>query len=240
MRITTVLFDLDGTLLPMDQDVFINGYFKHLAKNMAVHGYDPKQLIDAVWTGTMKMIKNNGERTNEAVFWDKFAELFGEEKRKDEALFAKFYENHFCDVKETCGYDPKAAEAVAEIKKMGLRVALATNPVFPAIATEQRIRWAGLEPDAFELYTTYENSSYSKPNPKYYQAIIEKLGVDPASCMMVGNDVTEDMIAGTLGMKVFLLTDNLINKENKDIDQYPHGGFDELMAHIRKIGRAHV
>lgn len=49
---------------------------------------------------------------------------------------------------------------------------------------------------------------------------------------MVGNDVGEDMIAQTLGMKVFLLTDCLINKEDTDISVYPHGSFDELLAYI--------
>ena len=64
--------------------------------------------------------------------------------------------------------------------------------------------------------------------------ITEKLGLDPKECLMVGNDVSEDMIAEKLGMKVFLLTDCIINKENKDIDQYPNGGFQELIEYINK------
>ena len=49
---------------------------------------------------------------------------------------------------------------------------------------------------------------------------------------MVGNDVEEDMVAGTVGMKVFLLTDCIINKQGKDIASFPHGGFDELLQYI--------
>ena len=49
---------------------------------------------------------------------------------------------------------------------------------------------------------------------------------------MVGNDVTEDMVAETLGMEVFLLTDCLLNKENKDLTAYPQGSFDALAAYI--------
>ena len=59
MKITTVLFDLDGTLLPMDQDLFTKGYFKLLAAKLAPYGYEPKQLIDAVWAGTAAMLKND-------------------------------------------------------------------------------------------------------------------------------------------------------------------------------------
>lgn len=122
------------------------------------------------------------------------------------------------------------------IKEMGLRVALATNPIFPAVATESRIRWAGLEPEDFELYTTYESIGYCKPNPAYYREVAAKLGVDPEQCLMVGNDVEEDMEAAEqTGMRVFLLTDCLINRENRDISAYPHGSFSQLMVFSKKL-----
>ena len=38
--------------------------------------------------------------------------------------------------------------------------------------------------------------------------------------------------AEKLGMRVFLLTDCLINKDGRDISCYPQGGFSELMAYI--------
>ena len=115
---------------------------------------------------------------------------------------------------------------------MGLKVALATNPIFPKVATESRIRWAGLEPEDFELYTSYENIGYCKPNPDYYREIVKRLGVEPEQCLMVGNDVSEDMVAETVGMKVFLLTDCLINKEQKDINQYRRGSFDQILKRL--------
>ena len=232
MSVTTVLFDLDGTLLPMDQDVFVKAYFKGIAAKLAQHGYDPKQLIDAIWAGTMAMIKNNSGKTNEIVFWDLFCEIFGENARKDEPYFEEFYKTDFQNVKSVCGFDPKAAKVVYKLKNAGIRVALATNPIFPSIATESRIRWAGLTPHDFELYTTYENIGYSKPNPEYYIEITKRLGVKPEECLMVGNDVGDDMVAATLGMKVFLLTDNLINKNEVDISVYPNGNFASLSEYI--------
>jgi FMN phosphatase YigB (HAD superfamily) len=63
----------------------------------------------------------------------------------------------------------------------------------------------------------------------------EKLGVSPEECLMVGNDVNEDMIAETLGMKVFLLKDCIINKDNKDISIYPNGSFGELMEYVKSL-----
>ena len=231
MNITTVLFDLDGTLLPMDNDAFTKGYFKLLAGKMAPHGYEPQQLVDAIWAGTAAMVKNDGTRSNEQAFWAKFAEIYGEKAFADKGLFDAFYTTNFQKAREICGFNPEAAKSVRAIKEMGRRVALATNPIFPAVATESRIRWAGLGPEEFELYTTYENSGYCKPNPAYYREVAAKLGVDPAQCLMVGNDVSEDMeAAAQAGMQMFLLTDCLINRENKDISAYPHGSFAQLMA----------
>ena len=235
MPITTVLFDLDGTLLPMDQETFIKAYFGGLVRKLVPHGYDKDALLRSIWEGTKAMVANQGEKNNEAVFWDTFTALMGERTAKDIVLFDEFYANDFCHVQKSCGYDPRAQRVVKRLKEKGLRVALATNPLFPATATEQRMAWAGLSPSDFELYTTYENSCHCKPNPQYYQDVMASLGVSPKECLMVGNDVGEDMIARELGADVFLLTDCLINKDGKDISIYPHGGFDELLQLIEQL-----
>ena len=234
-KITTVLFDLDGTLLPMDQDIFVKTYFSRLAAKMAPRGYDPKALIDAIWAGTAAMIKNDGKCTNEQAFWNTFSAILGEGVRAEEPFLREFYENEFQGVREVCGYHPAAAEIVRDLKTRGFRVALATNPLFPAVATESRMCWAGLEPSDFELYTTYDNSRYCKPTLAYYEDILTALGVSGEECVMIGNDVSEDMIAERLGMKTFLLTDCLINKKNEDISKWPHGGFEELKAFLKEI-----
>ena len=233
MNITTILFDLDGTLLPMNQEAFTTGYFKLLAKKLAPYGYEPKSLVDAIWAGTAAMVKNDGSCTNEQAFWKKFAAIYGEEKcQSDQGLFENFYANEFSAAQEICGFTLAAAETVRRLKARGVRVALATNPIFPHIATEQRIRWAGLAPEDFALYTTYENSTFCKPNPAYYLEVARTLGVKPEECLMVGNDATEDLAAREAGMDVFLLTDCLINTKNRDISACPRGDFAALNAYI--------
>ena len=228
-----VLFDLDGTLLPMDMDVFTSGYFKLLAKKLAPRGYDADFVVKAVWHGTAAMVKNDGSCTNEEAFWKDFAALAGEDKLADRPLFDDFYAHEFEQAKQFCGFSPKADEAVQLLKQAGCRVALATNPLFPEIATRTRIRWAGLNADDFELITTYENINYCKPNPNYYREVLRRMDLAAEDCLMVGNDVGEDMIAGQLGMQVFLLTDHMINKTGKDISCYPHGDFYALIAYLK-------
>ena len=49
MAIKAVLFDLDGTLVPMDQDVFVGDYFKRISTRLAPYGYEPKELVQTIW-----------------------------------------------------------------------------------------------------------------------------------------------------------------------------------------------
>ena len=233
--ITTVLFDLDGTLLPMDQDVFIADYFRRLAATLGKHGYDPQRLTQTIWQGTAAMVTNDGSRTNEEAFWEAAEKGLGPGIRQDKPLFDDFYLKEFDKIREVCGFNPLSSQIVRELKAAGKRVILATNPLFPAVATQCRIRWAGLQPEDFERITTYENSRHCKPNPAYYQDILDALNLKAENCVMVGNDVQEDMIAQSLGMKVFLLTDSLINRTGEEIDKFPHGSFPELMDFIRRL-----
>ena len=233
MAIKAILFDLDGTLLPMDQDLFIKIYLKNLAKWMAPKGYAPEKMIKAVWQGSDAMVKNDGSQTNETAFWDTFTSVYGKESKNDLPKFEAFYQNTFPTVKSVCGFDPMANEVIKDAKARGYRVVLATNPMFPDMATDERIRWAGLDRSDFELVTTYENCTTSKPNPAYYLDVAKRVGADPKDCLMVGNDVGEDMIpAESVGMQVFLLTKYMINKDSIDVSRYPRGNFVDLLSFI--------
>ncbi len=231
--IKTVLFDTDGTLLPMDLDEFTQCYFKHLIAYVAPLGYDPKAVYGAVMTGVEKMVVNDGSCTNEIAFWRGFAAVLGEDALKHRPQFDRFYVTDFDKAKAVCGFQPLAAQTVEKIKQAGLQMVIASNPLFPYTAQSARVRWAGLDPKDFAYITAYENSSYAKPNPGYFRELLEKLGLKAEETLMVGNDVSDDMPAAKLGMQVFLLTDCLINKENEDISRYPHGDYNDLWAYIQ-------
>ncbi|MGN1096152.1 MAG: HAD family hydrolase [Eubacteriales bacterium] len=236
MNIKAVFFDLDGTLLPMDQDKFVKYYFGELIKRFSQYGYDGQKLEKAMWAGILAMVKNNGSENNELVFRKTFENIFGNESLRAFELFDSYYRDDFDKVSVSCGYNPESKKTVDLLKDMGYRLVLATNPVFPAVATEKRIKWAGLSPDDFELITTYENSHYCKPTPDYYKEILGKTGLCAKECIMVGNDTGDDMPAEKTGMNVFLLTDCLINRSGEDISVYPNGGFSELIEYTRSLG----
>lgn len=235
-----ILFDLDGTLLPQDQDEFVGAYFKELVKKLVALGLpastpeEQRALGKVVMAGTYAMMKNDGSCTNEERFFQTFYALTGVDMYPQKNEFDKFYENEFQEVGKVCGFNPFVKTAVEQLKEKGCRVAVATNPLFPLIANKQRLTWAGLSFEDFEYCTCYENSCYCKPNLKYYEGVLERLHVCAEDCLMVGNDVREDMVARELGMDVFLITDCLINADHKDINDYPHGSWQDFIEFINK------
>ena len=229
-----ILFDLDGTLLPMNQDAFIKEYFTLLAAKMAPLGYEPQSFIQAMWIGIKAMMHNNGERRNEEVFWESFSSVCKDITNHIDA-FDAFYREDFEKARVHCGVNPAASQLLSDLKAAGHRVVLATSPVYPKIATEARVRWAGLEPADFELVTTYENCGYCKPNPAYYSDLASRMLVEPKDCIMIGNDTRDDLPAATIGMQVFVLTDYLINTGNVDFSALPHGDFTALCEFLKNI-----
>ncbi|CUH92525.1 HAD family hydrolase [Herbinix luporum] len=231
----TFLFDLDGTLLPMDQDYFVDLYFKGIAAKLLPYGIDSKILIKTVWEGTKAMIANDGTMNNSQRFWNTASDILGKNILDYEPVFYDYYKNEFQEVKKASRPSGFAKECIKKLKSKGYRLVLATNPLFPQIATHSRIRWAGLEPEDFDWITTYENSSYCKPNIKYYKEILQNIGANPKQCIMIGNDVSEDMVASSLGMNTFLVTDCLINSEGEDISQYEKGSLKDLLEYIKEL-----
>jgi FMN phosphatase YigB (HAD superfamily) len=218
-----------------NQELFLDTYFKALSMKFQPLGYDVKELAKAVWVGTKSMLENDGTMTNEQRFWNAFCSMMGEEARQLETLFDDFYRNEFSLAKETTSTHPHAKKCIQILKDKGYFVALATNPLFPRAATHARMNWAGLDPEDFDMITTYENSTFCKPKLNYYREVLQNLGKQAKECIMIGNDVKEDMCAANLGMDTYLLKDCLICPEEEDISAYRQGDFDELLEFVRRL-----
>lgn len=231
----TILFDLDGTLLPLDDKQFIELYMGLMGRRFQRLGHDPKAFVNAVWAGTKAMIKNDGTRTNEAVFRSVFAELIDDLDGEVYREFERFYLEDFPKVQASARPSKDSRKIVALLKEKGYRLAVATNPLFPMAATRQRIAWAGLEESDFELVTTYENSRFAKPNPKYFKAVLETLGISHKTALMVGNDRFEDGAAEQAGIPVYIVTDCLINDKGLDMDDVAHGTLKDFAKFVSTL-----
>lgn len=234
----TVLFDLDATLLPMDQTLFVRAYLQKLEGALGGLCGEAGALRAALYKGLWAMLQNDGRMTNEACFFAAFTEASGLSAKAVKAVMETFYERDFEAIDGIFPPDPLAARCVRTLRQKGYGTVLATNPLFPKAATFKRIAWAGLAPGDFDHITTYENSSYCKPNLKYYEEILQRINRRPADCLMVGNDVAEDMCAEQLGMAVFLVDTYLINESRADLSCYPRGNMAQLWAYIQNLPRA--
>ena len=233
--VQAVLFDLDGTLLPMNQDVFVKRYLQELGAKGAGLGYGGQDLVRMILQGFEVMVANDGKMTNEERFWELFMATYGGERKKHTAVFEEFYHNEFARVAEGVNPTPLSNEAVQVLKEKGYEIVLATNPVFPRVATVERMGWAGLNPEDFTLITTYENSAFAKPNLDYYREILRNIGARAEECLMVGNDVQEDISASRLGMHVFLVTDDLINAAGEDYSEVPQGDRQAMVDYLKAL-----
>ncbi|MEB3028619.1 HAD family hydrolase [Parvimonas micra] len=230
-----IFFDLDGTLLPLDEKLFVDIYFAELSKLFLDYNIDSKKLVETIWTATHEIIKNDGKRTNEEVFWDKFKSIVNIDLSDVKEVLKKFYANEFfTKLKKSSSENSLAKVAVELAKKNGRKVVLATNPVFPIDALV-RLKWTGLDIDDFDYVTHYSNSSFSKPNPKYYLDLCEKLDVEPKDCLMIGNDERQDIFAASsAGMNCYLVTDYLYTYPECKVN-CEKGSFEDLIEKLKTL-----
>ena len=230
----SILFDLDGTLLPMDYDLFTKTYFKELCVKMAPLGYEPQALVNAIWAGVKDIVTGGGQSTCEDRFWVKFAQVFGDRVYDDKPVIDDFYTHEFNNASVVTQPTPLARTIVDLGHKKGVKVVLATNPIFPLCAVHSRLNWAGLSPEDFDLVTSYETSHYCKPDPRYYTEFLDKLGLNPKDCLMIGNDVGEDIKAAqSLGISTFLITDCVIGDPGSVTT--PSGSFQDAISFLEAL-----
>lgn len=230
-----ILFDLDGTLLPLDEKLFVDIYFTELSKVFSEYNIESNKLVEAIWTATHEIIKNNGKRTNEEAFWEKFKSIINIDLSNVKEVLEKFYANEFFTKLKKCSTENNLAKVAVNLaKKNGRKVVLATNPVFPIDALV-RLKWTGLDIDDFDYVTHYSNSSFSKPNPKYYLDLCKKLDVEPKECLMIGNDERQDIFAASsAGMNCYLVTDYLYTYPECKVN-CEKGSFKDLIEKLKVL-----
>lgn len=233
--VDTFLFDLDGTLLPVDTDKMLDEYFLSLTKKLSSI-FDPHFLFKSLYSASMDMINNlEPNKTNEEVFFDSFLKKVNYPKEELDTLFRDFYLNDYKELRKNIKPNKYVKESIEILKDRGYKLVLATNPVFPQIAILERLRWAGLNESYFDFITTYENMHFCKPHIQYYEEILKVINKKPENCYMVGNDVEEDLIAFKLGMRTFLIEDYMINRNSKNIVATQKGSYKDLYEFVLSL-----
>lgn len=235
MRYQAILFDLDGTLLPMDPEKFLKLYFGALAKELAPFGLTAETLFKPFWAATKAMMTNTTGKLNSDVFWEIFCGMTGLTREAVEPICDNFYTNGFLNARLATEENPLAVEAIRAAREKADKVVLATNPLFPMVAQRTRMGWLGLKPEDFDLVTCYSTDRHCKPNPAYFDDICARLGLDSAKCLMIGNDDREDMAcASSRGMDCYLVTNwRLPDQEHPWTG--PSGTFAEMVEMLKSL-----
>ncbi len=229
-----VFFDLDGTLLPMQEEEFIKTYINLLTSKAEKIGYEKKELVSVLFQGLNAMYKNDGKVTNEELFWNIFSDHYGQEKLKDKPFFDDFYKYDFKNVKPVCKENPLARKIVDYVKLNNIKCILATNPVLPGIATFTRMKFVNLLKEDFDYITLFENTSYSKPNPNYFIELLKKLNLKNDEVIMFGNNDIEDYLcAKKVGITCYLIDNTTILHQEEHLD-YQLIKMEEVISTIEK------
>ncbi len=217
-KVSTVFFDLDGTLLPLDEKQFMVEYLARFTQRCITEQLDPGRAQEALMAGVMSMQGEGGRDSNMERFWRTFfSHLSLPYDQELISSFTRFYNEEFREIRHLIEPTPLSAEIVSMLKAKGYDLILATAPMFPRAGTLERMSWIGLEETDFSLITTYEDYSYTKPHVGYYQELFDKTGVQPEEVLMIGNNVREDGAIRDLGSSCLFITDHLINPDDTDL-----------------------
>lgn len=202
----TLLLDLDDTLLENSMDVFVPAYLKSLGGAMAQYA-EPDHLVAVLLRATQSMLGNTDFRsTLKEAFDQDFYPVLGLELAQVQPIIDAFYREQFPRLSSITRQRPAAIQLIQEAQRRGCRIAIATNPLFPATAIHQRLAWAGLpaEEFQFDLVSTYEEFHFAKPNPAYFAEVLARLGWPEGPVVLVGDDPLNDVSpANQLGLAVY-------------------------------------
>jgi len=204
-----ILFDLDDTLLENSNERFLPAYFQALTHKLG-HLVSPDEFVGHLIYATQRVIANTDPtRTNKDVFWADFLPAVGLPADELMPILQDFYTHDFPRLKRFTRCLPEAHQVVQEAFDRGYDVVIATNPLYPRQAILHRLEWAGVADFRYALITSYENMHFAKPQLAYYREIAERIGRAPEECLMVGDDLENDIRpAAEAGMHTFWVTDD--------------------------------
>ncbi len=174
--IKNIMFDLDGTLLPVNQDEFVMKVISVMEDELKKTDLNSEGFIKGLVMGIDTIVKkSDGKCTNEELFWEIFLENSGIDFEPAREFLTDFYNGAFLLATEIVDYNTIVPDSITYLKNKGYNMIIATSPVFPKVAITERMKWNDVFPEDFSYISTFENSTFAKPRKEYYKEIFSKI-----------------------------------------------------------------
>ncbi len=226
-----VLFDLDDTLLQTNVNRFMLAYFKSLGRVVS-HDSSEEVNTQQIINAFRLMAKNHDPATMlDDIFYENVIKPHETSKNAYPSALENFFNKDFQKLKLITQKKAQAYELINWCKSNGMTLALATNPLFPEVVTRQRIEWAGLNPDDFILFSTYNNFHFTKPNLTFYAEVLGRMGWPEEQIAMVGDNVMLDLQPmEAMGYPTFW-----VNSKKEPAINRPHGSLSEVKPWLESL-----
>ena len=228
MKITTVLLDAGGVILDESE---------HEEKRAEIivellNAVIPEYSISMYHSDIEEAVNSFCPKTYQYVFWKHL--------KDNKSMFEKLYSMHLDKWQErkpslelSSGLETEVRTICKDFK---LGIAGQYGEEILSILKKRSIL------DCFAYHLTQNDFSITKPDPRYYEQIIQVFGVAPQQCIMVGDRIDNDIIpAKRLGMKTILIRTGLHRNQQPRIPfEVPDAELDEVLglaAAVRKVSK---
>jgi HAD superfamily hydrolase (TIGR01549 family) len=228
MEITTVLLDAGGVILDESE---------HEEKRAEIivellSAVIPEYSISMYHSDIEEAVKSYCPKTYQYVFWKHL--------KDDRYMFEKLHSIHLdrwqqrkSPLKLSSGLEDEVRTICKDFK---IGIAGQYGREILSLLKRQSIL------DCFAYHLTQNDFSVTKPDPRYYEQIVQTFGIVPQQCIMVGDRIDNDIIpAKRLGMRTILIRTGLHRNQQPRIPfEVPDAELDGVLglaAAVQKVAK---
>ena len=141
--LNAILFDLDNTLILYDEIEFYKAYFPRISRAF-IDIWPPDEFRTRLIAATVSLLHNDGSKTNAEYFLDEFANGCPQRRGELWQRLIGFYATEYDGIQVPIALPALLHEVIDRLLAKGLKLVVASNPIFPLNVQMKRLGWASL------------------------------------------------------------------------------------------------